>query len=172
MPITRFSSLVGLGLAMAGCHNSSGPPPAPAPAPPPLIAPPDPQSIRQIAFERTQCFGTCPAYEYTFRSDNSARYSAVANVADTASRDINMDAGMFAAIARRVVRSGFFAVPTAPPRQITDLSTINLKATLPDTAIIVTRYAARQEQEAIFAALASYLDSTGAVIFGHLRGRP
>ena len=51
-------------------------------------------SITEITFERTRCFGTCPAYKLTLRSDGSAEYEGIAFV-DREGRSTAKDMGHF-----------------------------------------------------------------------------
>lgn len=53
------------------------------PAPAAVAATP----MRSITLERMRCYGTCPAYNVTLKSDGSVRYEGIANVATQSVRE-------------------------------------------------------------------------------------
>jgi Domain of unknown function (DUF6438) len=63
-----------------------------------------------IVMEKSECFGSCPAYRLTLHGDGSAHYEGLANVGVKGDRDYRIPAAAVAALVEQFQRLGFFSL--------------------------------------------------------------
>jgi hypothetical protein len=158
-----------LTLAACGKPFSQMPEPAAEPRFPRTVTGGD---IVAITITHTPCFGTCPAYSYTFARGGSATYSPQRFIQDSASHSASLDSATFDSVTQRLQRTGFFAMRSRYAVGMSDLPSTTITAQLADTAKVVTRYGHPADTPLSLPALESFLDSTGARLFGHSPGHP
>ena len=79
--------------------------PAPAPAPEAATA-----GVELITLQRTQCFGTCPAYRVSVARGGVVRFQSF-NPGDSTAATARIDAAGFEALVREAERIGFHSLP-------------------------------------------------------------
>lgn len=93
-------------LVVCACWTGADTPVNP-PARPEARPPREPPSLR-IRLERTQCFGTCPAYTISISGDGRVDWFGRANVAALGRRAGRVTAAELAELSRRIDRARFF----------------------------------------------------------------
>jgi hypothetical protein len=78
----------------------------------------------RITLERTSCFGTCPVYTVTMRSDGSVSYEGTQHVRVPGKHSWKIDPAAVLALAREMEAAGFFEMKDEYTASITDLPTI------------------------------------------------
>jgi hypothetical protein len=78
----------------------------------------------RITLERTSCFGGCPVYTVTMRSDGSVSYEGTQHVRVAGKHSWKIDPAAVLALAREMEAAGFFEMKDEYTASITDLPTI------------------------------------------------
>ncbi|MEE8575268.1 MAG: DUF6438 domain-containing protein, partial [Thermodesulfobacteriota bacterium] len=80
-----------------------------------------PGEITEIRLERTQCFGTCPAYVVTLRNNGPAEYLGTAYVESTGRRSGTVATFYFTMLQSMLNEMGFFELKNNYSKNATDL---------------------------------------------------
>jgi hypothetical protein len=80
-----------------------------------------PPKIRQISFERTYCFGTCPVYRVTINADGTVLFKGVAHVIRKGVYKGKIEPEEFKRLATVTEKLGFFGMKTYYGLGMTDL---------------------------------------------------
>lgn len=81
------------------------------------------QKIKQIVFERTPCYGTCPVYRITLNSDGSVVYNGLAHVSRLGVYRERLHAEDFVRLSSLVDKLGFFKLKDRYVYGATDMAT-------------------------------------------------
>ena len=86
-------------------------PPPNRPATPATAVAATSSPVRSVTLERMRCYGTCPAYEVTLRSDGAVRFEGIANVAAQGIREWRVPADSAARVFRLADSIAFNDLP-------------------------------------------------------------
>lgn len=101
-------------------------PPAPSRAAEPEA--PEP-ALREITFERTRCYGACPAYKVTLRPDGTVTYVGEAHVERLGRHDGRVGRRTFERLSALMEAAGFFGMDDQYTTHVTDHASVITTAT-------------------------------------------
>ena len=91
-----------------------------------------------IYFDRSACFGACPAYTLTLRGDGSAEYIGRSNVENVGVYQSTVDRKSLLLLANEFEKIKFFTLKEVYDAEVTDIPTFTLRYTLNDSTKTVT----------------------------------
>ena len=96
--------------------------------------------FESITLERTECYGTCPAYKVTFFRSGAARLEAIAHMPIEGSFESEIDIGRFARMCFALEKFGFASFKSDYRAPWTDDATCIITATTAKGSKIVSDY--------------------------------
>jgi len=85
---------------------------------------PQTHGISELGIERTPCFGSCPVYTCTIRSNGVATYDGVAHVDKIGRWEANIDAFHFHHLANFILETGYSQMDDTFTSSVTDGDTV------------------------------------------------
>lgn len=135
-PMIR-SMIAAAGIALASCTA------VPAPPPPP---PPTAGAVQTIRYETGPCFGACPVYVLTVRSDGTGTFEGRQHTAVIGTREFTFTPQQFAAFHGRIEPY----LPAHGERRIAEPGCTSIATDLPSVDILVTQKGPQQHLYAYY----------------------
>jgi hypothetical protein len=111
-------------LAASACAAQVGNPP-----------PPTAGTVEAIRYETSQCFGVCPVYVLTVRSDGSGTFEGIRHTAVTGTRNFTVTRQQYSAFRSRIEPF----LPAQGERRIAEPNCTSIATDLPSVDITVTQ---------------------------------